>query len=177
MLTFSGLRKKDSYDEILNYIQTDNTKAKYPNRLATFLLNTPQYSSLLENSGLDEQEEQIKKAKIKATLKTSIGTQSDQISNTQANHIRALVTTNEAGTQANPRTGNIETQTMRAITNETQTNTATTSNQGTGTNQASAPIETQTTPRNEPQVFNMAVNDRQDERVERTNQIIQDTIH
>ena len=37
-------------------------------------MNTPQYSSLLENSGLDEQEEQIKKAKIQATLKTSIGT-------------------------------------------------------------------------------------------------------
>ena len=167
MLNFSGLRKKDSYDEILNFIQTDKTKAKYPNRLATFLLNTPQYSSLLENSGLDEQEEQIKKAKIKATLKTSIGTQSDHISNTQANHIRALVTTNEAGTQVNPRTGNIE----------TQTNNKASSSQGAGTNQASTPIETQTTPRNEPQVFNMAINDRQDERIERTNQIIQDTIN
>ena len=59
MLNFSGLRKKDSYDEILNYIQTDKTKAKYPNRLATFLMNTPQYSPLLENRGLDGQEEQI----------------------------------------------------------------------------------------------------------------------
>ena len=46
-----------------------------------------------------------------------------------------------------------------------------------GDTQASTPIETQTTPRNEPQVFNMAVNDHQDERVERTNQMIQDTIH
>ena len=55
MLNFSGLRKKDSYDEILNFVQTDKTKAKYPNRLATFLLNTPQYSSLFENSGLDDQ--------------------------------------------------------------------------------------------------------------------------
>ena len=71
------------------------------------------------------------------------------------------------GTQVNPITGNIE----------TQTNNKTTSNRGTGTNQASTPIETQTSPRNEPQVFNMAVNDRQDERVERTNQIIHDTIH
>ena len=48
----------------------------------------------------------IKKAKIKATLKTSIGTQSDHITNTQANHIRALVTTSEAETQVNTRTGN-----------------------------------------------------------------------
>ena len=86
-------------------------------------MNTPQYSSLLENSGLDEQEEQIKKAKIKATLKTSIGTQSDHITNTQANQIRALVTTSEAGTQVNPRTGNIETQTSnRGSTNSENTN-------------------------------------------------------
>ena len=81
MLNFSGLRKKASYDEILNYIQTDKTKAKYPNRAATFLIKTQQYLSLLENSGLDEQEEEIKKAKIKTTLKTSIGTQSDHIKN------------------------------------------------------------------------------------------------
>ena len=109
MLNFAGLRKRDSYNEIVNYIETDQTKMKYPNRSATFLLNTPQYSSLLENDGLDEQEEQIKKSKIKSTLKTSIGTQSDHITTTQANKIRALVMTSEAGTQVNPRTGNIET--------------------------------------------------------------------
>ena len=28
MLNFSGLRKKEAYDEILNYIQTDKTKVK-----------------------------------------------------------------------------------------------------------------------------------------------------
>ena len=70
MLNFAGLRKRDSYDEIVNYIETAQTKMQYPNRSATFLLNTPQYSSLLENDGLDEQEEQIKKSKIKSTLKT-----------------------------------------------------------------------------------------------------------
>ena len=60
MLNFSGLKKKDSYGEILNFVQNDKTKAKYPNRLATFLLKkTPQYLSLLENSGLYEQEEEI----------------------------------------------------------------------------------------------------------------------
>ena len=66
----------------------------------------------------------FKKSKIKSTLKTSIGTQSDHITTTQANQIRALVITSEAGTQVNPRTGNIETQTSnRGSTNiETQTN-------------------------------------------------------
>ena len=96
------------------------------------------------------------------------------MSNTQANHTRALVS--DAGTQVNPRTGNSETQTMRPNSTETQTMTNPTITQGTGTEQASSPMETQTTPRNAPQVFNMAINDRQDERIERTNQIIQDTI-
>ena len=55
------MRKKD---EILNYIQTDQPTVKYPNRKATFLMNTSQYSSLFELDGLDEQEETLKKARI-----------------------------------------------------------------------------------------------------------------
>ena len=64
MINYSGLQKKDSYNEILNYIQTDQPTVKYPNRKATFLMNTPQYSSLFEFDGLDEQEETLKKARI-----------------------------------------------------------------------------------------------------------------
>ena len=55
------MRKKD---EILNYIQTDQPTVKYLNRNATFLMNTPQYSSLFELDGLDEQEETLKKTRI-----------------------------------------------------------------------------------------------------------------
>ena len=64
MINYTGLKKRDSYNEIINYLQTDQPKIKYPNRNATCLLNTPQYSSLLELDGLNEQEEQIKKARI-----------------------------------------------------------------------------------------------------------------
>ena len=59
MINYTGLRKKESYNEILNYIQTDQPTVKYPNRKATCLMNTPQYSSLFELDGLDEQEETI----------------------------------------------------------------------------------------------------------------------
>ena len=112
------------------------------------------------------------------------------MTNTQANHIRALVS--DAGTQVNPTTGNSETQTRNigstssetqtrrpigSSSIETQTMTNRTTSQGTGTEQASSPMETQTDPPNTPQVFDMAVFDRQDEGVERTNQIIQDTIN
>ena len=68
MLNYTGLRKKESYNEILNYIQTDQTIIKYPNRKATFLMNTPQYSSLMELDDLDDQEEAIKKAKVIESL-------------------------------------------------------------------------------------------------------------
>ena len=36
MINYTGLRKKESYNEILNYIQTDQPTVKYPNRKATF---------------------------------------------------------------------------------------------------------------------------------------------
>ena len=58
-----GLRKRESYDEIVNYIQTDKTKIKYPDRKATFLMRTNQFLSLLDTDGLDEQEQNIKKTK------------------------------------------------------------------------------------------------------------------
>ena len=64
MINYTGLRKKESYNEILNYIQTDQPTVKYPDRKATFLMNTPQYSSLFELDDLDEQEETLKKARI-----------------------------------------------------------------------------------------------------------------
>ena len=64
MINYTGLKQRGSYDEVVNFIQKDKTKIKYPNRDATRLLNTPQYSSLLELDDLDEQEEEIKKAQI-----------------------------------------------------------------------------------------------------------------
>ena len=57
----AGLRKRESYDEIVNYIQTDKTKIKYPDRKSTFLMRTNQFLSLLGTGGLDEQEQNIEK--------------------------------------------------------------------------------------------------------------------
>ena len=57
MLNFEGLRKRESYNEIVHYIQAEQPKLKYPNRRASFLFHTHQFSSLLELDGMDEQEE------------------------------------------------------------------------------------------------------------------------
>jgi len=68
MVHLSGLRKKASYDELINYINTDKTKIIYPNRRATFLANSPQISSLLELDVMDQQDQEIKKAKVAMSL-------------------------------------------------------------------------------------------------------------
>jgi hypothetical protein len=68
MVHLSGLRKRASYDELINYINTDKTKLRYPNRKATFLANSPQLSSLLELDEMDEQDKEIKKAKVAVSL-------------------------------------------------------------------------------------------------------------
>ena len=57
MINLKGLRKRESYNEIVHYIQHGQPKLKYPNRNATFSLNTHEYSSLLELDGLNEREE------------------------------------------------------------------------------------------------------------------------
>ena len=40
-VNYNGLKKRDTYDEIVNYIETDKTKIKYPNRTATFTAQSP----------------------------------------------------------------------------------------------------------------------------------------
>ena len=75
MLNFEGLRKRESYNEIVHYIQAEQPKLKYPNRRASFLLNTHQFSSLLELDGMDEQEEEIKKAQVVQSMGPTLHTQ------------------------------------------------------------------------------------------------------
>ena len=57
---YKGLRRRDNYDEIVDYLENKQEKIKYPNRLAKQLRNSPQLSNLLdgEGMGLVEMEEQ-----------------------------------------------------------------------------------------------------------------------
>ena len=57
MIIKTGLRKRKSYDEIVNIIQEDKDKIKYPDRRATFLMRT------IDLDGLEEQETNIEKTK------------------------------------------------------------------------------------------------------------------
>ena len=68
----SGLRRKQTYEEIIDYIQNDQDKIKYPDRTARFIRNTFQLSqldgmgqALLEQQERDEMAERVKDYQLK----------------------------------------------------------------------------------------------------------------
>ena len=73
-----GLKKRESYDEIVNHIQSDKTKIKYPDRRATFLMKTNQFLSLLDTDGLEEQEQSIEKQKVATALARNLASSSGE---------------------------------------------------------------------------------------------------
>ena len=68
----SGLRRKQTYEEIIDYIENDPDKIQYPNRAAKYLRNTFQLSqldgmgqALLEQQEANEMAERVKDYKLK----------------------------------------------------------------------------------------------------------------
>ena len=51
-LNYEGLKKRETYDEIVDYLMSSQEKIKFPNRLAKQLRETPQLSNLLDGEGL-----------------------------------------------------------------------------------------------------------------------------
>ena len=62
-----NLRRKPTYDELINYLELKQPKIKYPNRNATFLRNSPYLSQFDGDSWIDMEEQQnnINKEKLK----------------------------------------------------------------------------------------------------------------
>ena len=54
MVNYTGLKRRSSYDEFVNYINTEQPLLKYPSRYASFLANSPQAGMLLELDETDE---------------------------------------------------------------------------------------------------------------------------
>ena len=46
-----GLRKKDTYDGLVGYLEEGQERIKYPNRLATQLRNSHEILNLLDSGG------------------------------------------------------------------------------------------------------------------------------
>ena len=64
MVNYQGLRKRESYNEIVDYLENKQEKVNYPNRFAKQIRNSPQLSNLLDGEGMGavEMEEQQMKA-------------------------------------------------------------------------------------------------------------------
>ena len=58
-VNFAGLRKRDTYEELINYLLTDQDKVKYPDRRAKQIRESP-YLTQLDGEGMRTMEQQNK---------------------------------------------------------------------------------------------------------------------
>ena len=63
-VNYQGLRKRESYNEIVDYLENKQEKINYPNRFAKQIRNSPQLSNLLDGEGMGAVE--MEKQQIKA---------------------------------------------------------------------------------------------------------------
>ena len=63
MVDYTGLKKRDTYDEIVAIIQTDRTKIRYPNRVALQMTNSPYMKQVDDETMMDMEAQQNRMAK------------------------------------------------------------------------------------------------------------------
>ena len=69
-VNYDGLRKRDTYNELIDYIQFKQEKIIYPDRFAKRIRESPQISNLLDGEGLGKGDlEEHEKNRIKEILK------------------------------------------------------------------------------------------------------------
>jgi hypothetical protein len=64
-INYSGLRKRESYDDLVRYIEKDPNKIKYPNRTATFLEQSHYMKQLGGEDYMAMEEQQLRASKEK----------------------------------------------------------------------------------------------------------------
>ena len=62
-VNYNGLKRRDTYDEIANYINIDPNKISYPDRTATFIEQSHQMKMLGGQAYADMEEQQEKNIK------------------------------------------------------------------------------------------------------------------
>ena len=69
-VNYDGLRKRDTYNELIDYLQFKQEKIIYPDRFAKRIRESPQISNLLDGEGLGKGDlEEQEKNRIKEVLK------------------------------------------------------------------------------------------------------------
>ena len=102
-INYEGLKKRETYDEIVEYIENKQDKIQYPDRTAKQLRNSPQLSNLLDgdNEGYEDMEEQQKR-NTKEITKEIIMRDMASGNNETAQVLRAKAKTKNRGSNAYP---------------------------------------------------------------------------
>ena len=75
-----SLRKRPTYNELVDYLENDQHIIKYPDRVATFLKNSPYLNKYDDPSLLDleDQEKRMEREKLKETEVNRIASETQQ---------------------------------------------------------------------------------------------------
>ena len=145
----NSLRKKPTFNELINYLQNDQPKIKYPDRTATFLRNSHYLSQFDGNLfDVDEQQKNITKAQIRET----------QIRNIAQTQGTASLLRGDAAQEQN------------RGTTEQATRSSVSANSTIGREPQTQSVETQ---RGETQIFDMAADDKDDEALEQADEVME----
>ena len=65
-VNYTGMRKRDTYDEIVHSLITESLKLNYHDRKGTLMMNSPQVSAIRYGTSLDvdEMAEKMSKSRI-----------------------------------------------------------------------------------------------------------------
>ena len=105
-----SLRKRPTYNEVVNYLENEQPKIKYPDRRATFLRNSPYLSQFDGDSWIDleEQEQDINKEKLKQLQVRELAASRGQTNRVQRNSIASGVPSEGYDSAVMDFMGNIE---------------------------------------------------------------------
>ena len=156
-----NLRRRPTYNELINYLEVEQPIIKYPDRTATFLRNS-HYLSQFDGNLLDveEQEKNIEKEKLKESEIRKIAAEKQttaQLLRRPRKHI-SIQTGGIRNTESS--SSGTQTETYRPTTTTT-----------TGDTQTDPPLETETqTERPTTRIFDMTIDDMTDAAMEEQKQ-------
>ena len=87
-INYNGLRKRESYDDLVKYIETDPNKIRYPNRTATFIERSHYMKHLGGEDYIEMEEQQIRASKEKVKEDIVIDTKNIVIETSENKYVR-----------------------------------------------------------------------------------------
>ena len=76
---YNGMRVRPSMDQIVGLIENDPFKIRYPNRDASFIINSPYMLNMMASSGIDLEEQSMRQKKYMMQQLNSKGIVEDTV--------------------------------------------------------------------------------------------------